>query len=394
MRRLLLPVLLLLVALTAGIWLGGHPDRLPAAVRDTLVEPKTAVVGEALGVLDRRYFRSVPQRSTQEAAIRGAVDSLGDQFSTYLSPKELVAFDEVTNARFDGIGVEIQPAVNGLKIVRVYENSPAETAGLKADDVIVRAADKSLAGLSTHAASGLIRGASGTLVELTWVREDRRITRKVKREQVRVPVVASRYDRRSKVAVVRLGGFSTDANVELRQAIKRAVKQGATGIVLDLRSNPGGLVSEAQKVASLFLDGGTIVTTRGRAVRTRTLKADNDPAFPKLPVVMLVDRNSASAAEIVAGALQDRKRARVLGTRTYGKGVYQEIIPLGSGGALDITVGQYFTPKGRNLGGAGVTKGKDTSRGKGIAPDAPAVDKRSTPNVDEAEAAAIKAVQR
>ncbi len=137
-----------------------------------------------------------------------------------------------------------------------------------------------------------------------------------------------------------------------------------------------------------------MVTTKGRAVRTRTLDAGDNPRYPKLPLVVLVNGDSASASEIVTGALQDRGRAKVYGTRTYGKGVFQEIIPLSSGGAMDITVGQYFTPKGRNLGGAGVTKGKDVSRGKGIAPDVSAVDDPNTPKVDEAADAALAAVAK
>ena len=137
----------------------------------------------------------------------------------------------------------------------------------------------------------------------------------------------------------------------------------AKGIVLDLRGNGGGLVTEAQLVASMFLADGKIVTTRGRAVKSQTLEAVGQPIAGKLPTVVLVDRNTASASEIVAGALQDRKRAKLVGVRTFGKGVFQQILPLDNGGALDITVGQYFLPSGRNLGGAG------TKTGQGLKPD-------------------------
>ncbi len=142
--------------------------------------------------------------------------------------------------------------------------------------------------------------------------------------------------------------------------------------MLDLRGNGGGLVSEAQLVASAFLSDGPIVSTRGRAVPERTLRATGDPVVPRRPLVVLVDRDTASASEIVAGALQDRKRAKVVGTRTFGKGVFQEVIELSNGGALDITAGQYFTPNGRNLGGKGVTPGS------GIAPDVKAEDETKT----------------
>jgi carboxyl-terminal processing protease len=204
--------------------------------------------------------------------------------------------------------------------------------------------------------------------------------------------VASHLDRKQGVGIVRLASFSEGAHGQVINAIDALRKRGAKGIVLDLRANPGGLVQEAQRLSSLFLKGGAIVTTKGRAARERTLDAGDDPRYPDLPLVVLVDRNSASASEIVTGALQDRGRAKIYGTRTYGKGVFQEIIQLSSGGAMDITVGQYFTPKGRNLGGAGVSKGKDVSRGKGIAPDVRAVDDVDTPKVDEAAEKALSAV--
>ncbi len=384
----------MLAALTAGIWLGGHPDRLPNPVREALVQRDIAIIGEGLGVLDRRYFKEPDQEKVAEAALRAAVESLDDQYSAYLSPKDLVRFNEVTGAKFEGIGVEIQKVDTGLKVIRVYDGSPAKKAGLRADDTIVVAAGKSLAGRSSSAASALIRGPKGTSVELVVVRGKERLTKKVRRDEVKVPVVTSRYDKASKVGVVRLASFSEGAHGQLIGAIDGVLKKGAASLVLDLRSNPGGLVEEAKLTASLFLKGGPIVTTRGRAVRERTLEAGDTPRYPKLPVVVLVDEGSASASEIVAGALQDRGRAKVYGTRTFGKGVFQEIIPLGSGGAMDITVGQYFTPKGRNLGGAGVASGKDVSRGKGIAPDASAEDDPKTTKVDEAADRAIDAARR
>ncbi|MBO9531556.1 MAG: S41 family peptidase [Solirubrobacteraceae bacterium] len=392
LRRLLAPVICLILALAAGIWLGGHPDRLPGPVRDALIQKDLAIVGEGLGVLDRRYYREPDQRAVADAALKSAVESLGDQYSAYLSPKDLIRFNEVTGAKFEGIGVEIQKVAKGLKIVRVYDGSPAKQAELKPDDVIVQAANKPLAGLSSQAASALIRGPKGTKVKLELQRGDETITKDVGRDEVRIPIVASRYDAKEKVGIVRLASFSEGAHGQIAVAIDALRKKGAQGIVLDLRSNPGGLVEEAVRTSGLFLKGGTVVTTKGRAVRERTLKAGDDPKYPNLPLVVLVDESSASASEIVTGALQDRGRAKVYGTRTYGKGVFQEIIELSSGGAMDITVGQYFTPKGRNLGGAGVTKGKDVSRGKGLAPDVSAVDDPKTPKVDEAAEKAMEAV--
>jgi carboxyl-terminal processing protease len=172
--------------------------------------------------------------------------------------------------------------------------------------------------------------------------------------------------------VVRLSQFSSGAHAEVYAALRKLQKRGAKAFVLDLRDNGGGLVSEAQLIASAFLKDGPIVTTRGRAVKEQTLRATGDPVVPTAPMTVLVNGDTASASEIVTGALQDRDRAKVVGTETFGKGVFQEVLELSNGGALDITAGQYFTPKGRNLGGKGV------STGKGIIPDVRAKDDPKT----------------
>lgn len=383
MRRVLPVILLAVACLAGGVWLGGHPDRLPGGVRDALVHENTAVIGDALGTIERRFYREVPDEQVRDAALKGAVEALGDEYSAYLSPEDLVRFQEMTESRFEGIGVVVQKAPNGLRVTRVYDGSPAKAAGLRSGDVIVRAGGKSLAGLATDAASARVRGPEGTSVQLDIARGEQVLKKRVKRAQVRVPVVASRYREQDRVGVVALSQFSTGAHGELSQAIEELRGRGARAIVLDLRGNPGGLVSEAVAVSSLFLDDEPVVSMRGRAVRTRTYRAEGDAPFPELPLAVLVDEGSASAAEIVTGALQDHERAEVIGTRTYGKGVFQEVMPISGGGALDLTVGQYFTPDGRNLGGKG------SSRGKGLTPDRKAQDDPETP-ADEALEAAVR----
>jgi carboxyl-terminal processing protease len=163
--------------------------------------------------------------------------------------------------------------------------------------------------------------------------------------------------RGTKLGVVALATFSPGAHGEVREAVERELHKGARGIVLDLRANGGGLVEEARLIASTFVERGTIVSTRGRSQPSETLTAEGDAIKPAFPMTVLVDANTASAAEIVTAALQDHHRATVVGTHTFGKGVFQEEEPLSNGGALDITVGEYFTPNGRNLGGGGVKQG-------------------------------------
>jgi carboxyl-terminal processing protease len=182
---------------------------------------------------------------------------------------------------------------------------------------------------------------------------------------------------------VRLAGFTSGAHGEVGEAVRRLLKEGAEGVVLDLRDNGGGLLNEAVMVSSVFIPDGKIVSTKGRSRPTQVYEATGNAIDTDIPVVVLVNDRSASASEIVTGALQDRDRATVVGTRTFGKGVFQEIEPLSNGGALDITVGEYFLPSGRNLGGGGV------SRGAGVKPDVQAEDDPDTPR-DEALVAALR----
>jgi carboxyl-terminal processing protease len=181
-----------------------------------------------------------------------------------------------------------------------------------------------------------------------------------------------------KIGDLQLTSFTQGAGGELRARVQKVIRAGARALVLDLRENGGGLLEEAVNVASIFIPDGTIVSTDGRSQPRQVYVAKGGASAPRIPLVVMVDRGTASAAEIVTGALKDRGRAKVVGTRTYGKGVFQEIEPLPNGGALDITVGEYFTPNGTNLGGGGVREGA------GIKPDLYAVDNPHTPHVDEA----------
>lgn len=374
-RRALASLVLCLVLLVCGIYLGAHPSGLPGFIRDPLVgDSDTRVVNEAIDRVNSTYYREIPKKKLADSSIKGIVASLDDRFSNYFTPGEYKKFNQQQNGEFAGIGVQITGVANGLHVVTVYDGSPAKDAGIKVGDVITGVDGTPLKGKSQDAAVSLIQGRIGTPVKLSVTRKGKPRTVSVQRATISVPVVESSAKRvdGTKLEVIHLDQFSSGAHGEVAAALKKGMKDGAKGAVLDLRGNPGGLVTEAQLVASQFLADGKIVTTKGRAVPTRTFSATGDPTAPKLPLVVLVDRNSASAAEIVAGALQDRKRAELVGTRTFGKGVFQEVLELDNGGALDITAGQYFLPSGRNLGGAGV------STGSGLKPDVQASDDAKT----------------
>jgi len=375
-------VVLLPIMLVLGIWLGGHPRWLPGPIADALVGNEDRRVAlEGLDTIHGKYYRAVPYGRLSDAALAGAVRDLDDRFSAYFSPKEYALFQDTLDNSFSGIGVAVRGVPSGLRVETVYRGSPAAKAGIRVGDVIVKAKGKKLAGLPEEAATALIKGREGTKVTLTIRRGSKTFARRVTRATISIPVVASRLANAGgkRAAYIRLTTFGPrTAHVEMAAAIRKAKRRKAKGIVFDLRGNGGGLVREAQLIASMFLKGGPIVTTRGRAVKAETLNAVGQPIAGDLPTVVLVDRATASAAEIVSGALQDRKRATLVGTKTFGKGVFQEIMPLSNNGALDITVGQYFLPSGRNLGGPG------TKQGSGLKPDVPARDDPDTPREDEA----------
>jgi carboxyl-terminal processing protease len=360
---------LLLGILVAGIWLGGHPEDLPGFARRTFVaDESTRVVDEALARITHDYYRPISASQLSDASISGAVASLNDPFSHYLTAGEVHEFDHPGS--FSGIGVEVNPDPRGLVIVRVFDDSPAARAGLVAGDVVVSVNGRTLRGLPESTDTNLVKGPADTNVTL-GIESPNHGTRyghgsgtrtvTMTRTTIYQPVVASitRTVDGVKLGVVDLASFSEGAHAEVREAVETELQHdGARGLVLDLRSNPGGLVEEAQLVASIFLPrGAVVVSMRGRVQPPQTLRAEGGAISRSIPMVVLVDRDTASAAEIVTGALQDNHRATVVGTNTFGKGVFQEEQSLSNGGALDITVGEYFTPNGHNLGGGGVREG-------------------------------------
>jgi carboxyl-terminal processing protease len=387
-----LGVLLALVVLGAGIFLGGHPNWLPGPVRDTLVsDSDSQLYGEAADIIAKDYYRKVPRAQLLNKALGSAVHSLNDRFSNYFDPKSYKSFEEATEGAFEGVGMNVEEVPRGLRVLTVFKGSPAAKGGLKAGDEIVAVNGRSLKGVSSEQATTRIKGRAGTGVTLSVVSgKGKPRTVKLQRAKVDVPVVESRMVTAPggrKVAYVELSSFTSGAHGEVDKAVRGLVRKGAKGVVLDLRDNGGGLLNEAVMISSIFVPDGKIVTTRGRSRPEHVFNATGSAISTKVPVVVLVNGQSASASEIVTGALQDRHRATVVGTRTFGKGVFQEIKPLSNGGALDITVGEYFTPSGRNLGGGGPKKGA------GITPDVQARDDNATKR-DEALDAALKALVR
>jgi carboxyl-terminal processing protease len=364
-----------LLVLLVGIWLGGHPSWLPSSLRSTFVSDtaNTRLVNQALGLLSREYYRKVDTSQLINKGLAAAIASLNDPYSHYFSPTDYKVFLNQSDPHLSGVGISVLPDPRGLRIVDAFPNSPAVRAGLTRGDVIVQVGSTSLANRSGDFASRLIKGRAGTRVTLTVLEGRHKRVVSVTRANVVVPVASGNLVtfHGVKIGYVQLTSFTDGSGAELRTQVQRMLTGGAKALILDLRGNGGGLLDEAVNVASIFIPDGTIVTTKGRSQPTDVYTAKGGAIPTSIPMAVLVDRGTASAAEIVTGALKDRGRAEVVGTHTYGKGVFQEIQPLSNGGALDITVGEYFTPNGMNLGGGGVREGR------GIAPNIYALDSPS-----------------
>ena len=383
MRNAVIVIACSLVALAGGIYLGGHPSTLPGPIRDSFVEDDRALRSELVDTIQDNFYKPVDHSKLEDASLKGIVQSLDDPYSHYLTPKEAKSFQESVSGEFEGVGMSVEKDSRGLRVLNVFDGSPAATAGIRKQDLIVSVNGRSIAGLSSDLATGRIKGPAGTKVQLevfTPGSEDTR-TVKVERERIHVPVATGRVVERDghKIGVVKLTAFSSGAHAVLRRQVDKVLDQGAQALVLDLRGNGGGLLTEGVLVSSIFIEDGRIVSVRGRHRAERVENAQGDAIDPKIPVVVLVDGGSASASEIVTGALRDRHRATVVGVNTFGKGLVQEVEPLSNGGYLDLTVANYYLPGGKTI------------TTKGIKPQVKAVDKPRTTR-DEALPVALDAL--
>ena len=365
-----------ILALAVGLWFGGHPSWLPSPLRSAFTSESSndRLVNQVLGLLSKEYFRKVDTNTLVNKGLSQIVASLHDPYSHYYDPSQYDSFQQLTDPHLSGIGVDVVGSRNGVRILQVYPGTPAAGAGLEHGEQIVGVGSTSLGGPDPKAnadrATKLIKGPAGSDVTITVLDGTRRFTKTLTRANVIVPVADSRLltYHGTKVGYVALSQFAPGSGAEVRQQVQKMLHQGAQTLILDLRDNGGGLVEEAVRTASIFIPSGTIVSTRGRAVAPQVYLATGGAISTSIPMAVLVNRDTASAAEIVTGALKDHGRATVVGTRTYGKGVFQEIEQLRNGGALDFTVGEYFTPNGTNLGAPGVRDGRNVERGPGIKP--------------------------
>jgi carboxyl-terminal processing protease len=350
-------VVVLLAVLAGGLWLGGHPAKLPGALSDVFVDGNAGLNVEATEAIEENYFREVSPNELTNSSLQGMVRGLRkrykDRFSDYFSPESLAKFNEEISGKFSGIGLSVIPVKKGLQVGQFFKGSPADEAGIEVGEVIVSVEGKSIAGLDSEVATTKIKGPEGTSVKIGVLDPKTGKTRalEITRAEIALPVAigtVKEVDGR-KLGYVRLSTFSYGAHALLRKAVEKVEREGAEGIVLDLRGNGGGLLDEAVLTASIFLPKDEVVVTTDSRTQGHAEYRTVGEELPERPVVVLIDRNTASAAEILTAALADDAGAPVVGTRSYGKGVFQQEVQLSNGGALKLTIGEYFTPNGENL---------------------------------------------
>jgi carboxyl-terminal processing protease len=323
------------------------------------VEPtRPSVVTEAAERLRRSAAADVTQHELEEAAIRGMLSALHDRYAAYYDNDDYAQFQRLLDGRYSGVGLWLGRVPSGaVQVTSVLPESPAQLAGLRVGDELLSVGGKPVAGAQVSEVVRRMHGDPGTSVAIDVRRAGNAHTLTLVRAELVAQDVSSDI-LESNVGRIRIAAFTRGSAREARAAYDRLRAEKVNGIVLDLRANPGGLLDEGVDVASMFLDKGAVVTYRGRGVEERTYDVTSR-GDTTTPVVVLVDSATASAAEVVVGALQDRNRALVVGSRTYGKGSIQQPIVLSDGSAIEVTVARYFTPSGRSVEQVGITPDVD-----------------------------------
>ena len=318
---------------------------------------KIDLFGEVLEKISKEYVDEVDQSKSMDAAINGLLQSL-DPYSAYMTPESFESMQTETSGKFGGLGIEVGMESGVVKVISPIDNTPASRAGLKAGDYIVKINGVQVQGKSLMDAVDLMRGPVGSSIEITVRRRGvkKAIIFNITREVIQVQSVKSELIDNN-IGYIRLTSFNENSSDQIKEKIKKLNKnKDLKGYILDLRNNPGGLLSQAIKISDLFLENGEIVSTKSRKVsENRKWFAKKGDLTNGKTLIVLINYGSASASEIVAGALKDHKRAIILGENSYGKGSVQSIIPLKNGGAIRLTIAKYYLPSGKSISEVGVT---------------------------------------
>jgi carboxyl-terminal processing protease len=349
---------LLAAAFALGLFLTSRsPHVLPrAAGQGAQPQRHPGTIEEVRQALASSYYRPVGRDVLEKPTITGLLRELGDPNTDFLTAVEYDSLKSRTARSYSGVGLTVEPSRAGLVVTSAL-NGPAREAGVRRGDIIVRIEGRPAGKLTFDQALNLIKGEKGTVVHMTLRRPNHgRLRVTVIRQEITLSSLRVRLVRfrGAKLGYLRLVSFPDATAERLAQATASLVRRGAQGVVLDLRDNPGGLLTQAVRSVSIFLDEGVVCTVSGLHQDEMTYEVSGGATYPKLPLVLAVNRGSASAAEIVAAALQDHERALVVGRRTYGKASVQSIRPLSNGTALKLTTAMYRTPAGRDLTGQGI----------------------------------------
>ena len=318
---------------------------------------KIDLFGEVLEKINKEYVDEINQSESMDSAINGLLQSL-DPYSAYMSPEILREMQTETSGEFGGLGIEVGMEAGVVKVISPIDDTPASNAGIKAGDYIVKIDNTQVQGKSLSEAVDLMRGPVGSGIELTIRRrgEKKALTFNIVREIIQIKSVRSDLLEKN-IGYIRLTSFNENSGEQIKKEIKELEKNNnIKSYILDLRNNPGGLLSQAIKIADFFLDNGEIVSTKSRkASENRKWFAKNGDLTNGKTIIVLINYGSASASEIVAGALKDHKRAILVGENSYGKGSVQSIIPLKNDGAIRLTVAKYYLPSGKSISEVGVS---------------------------------------
>jgi carboxyl-terminal processing protease len=303
----------------------------------------------------RDYVGTVNDQDLFYSSVKGMVNGLGDPYTVFMNPTEAKRFDEDVTGEFSGIGIEIGIKEEVLTVIAPLDGTPAQKSGLKSGDIIVKIDGKDSSGMSINDAVSKIRGTKDTTVKLTILPKGSSEFKELEIKRDTITIKSVKYEvKNGNIGYVRITQFSQDTPEAVKVALNDLKSKNITGIILDLRSNPGGYLDGAQQIASQFISSGVVVSEQEKSGQKKDLYTTSDPIFPSTPMVVLVDGGSASASEIVAGAIQDRGRAKLIGEKTFGKGSVQNVENLPGGAMLKVTIAKWLTPSGRQINGEGI----------------------------------------
>ena len=351
--------LMLGVMLAIGQGVLAEKDNLRSSSAQSIPLEDIRSLSEVFGKVKQHYVEDIEDKELLENAIRGLLSGL-DPHSAYLDKDAFTELREGTSGEFGGLGIVVGMKDGFVNVISPIDDTPAERAGVKSGDLIIRLDDKNVKGMTLEDAVSIMRGKPKTDILLTIIREgaDKPLKIEITRAVIKIQSVRSKTLAKG-FGYIRVSAFQERTGADLRKAIsklKKANNKKLKGLVLDLRNNPGGLLSAAVEVSDAFLEGGVVVSIKGRnESNTTTYRAKGMDLINEAPIVVLINGGSASASEIVAGALQDHKRAIIMGTLSFGKASVQTVVPLGNGSALKLTTARYYTPSGASIQAKGIT---------------------------------------